>query len=147
MAGKLDPTVGQLCFRRNFQTVRNLQKGTTEMSSEGPKMVGGRYGLAGNGLKWPKNHKISGDPRWPPPPLRRPDPGASGGSWPGNLVGVIVRRWRTSLVGACPWWVAGDASHGPKPDGSQVVQNDPVRVHMFWRISLGFWSSRWVFWG
>ena len=46
VAGKLDPTVGQLCFRRNFQTVRNLQKGTTEMSSGGPKMVERSYGVA-----------------------------------------------------------------------------------------------------
>ena len=29
------------------------------MSSEGPKMVGGRYGLAVNDLKWPKNYKMS----------------------------------------------------------------------------------------
>ena len=46
VAGKLDPTVFQLYFCRIFQTVRNLQKGTMGMSSEGPKMVGGRYGLA-----------------------------------------------------------------------------------------------------
>ena len=63
VAGKLDPTVGQLCFRRIFQTVSNLQKRTTEMSSEGPKTMGGRYGLAWNGRKTPK----SGDPRWRPP--------------------------------------------------------------------------------
>ena len=54
------------------------------MSSEGPKMVGGRYGLAGNGLKWPEKWEISGDPRWPlpPPPLRKPDLGAFGGGSP-----------------------------------------------------------------
>ena len=55
-----------------------MQKGTTEMSSGGPKMVEMSYGVVGNGLKWPKNQEITGDPRWPPPPLRRPDPGASG---------------------------------------------------------------------
>ena len=60
------------------------------MSSEGPKMVEMRYGLAENGLKWPKNQERSGDPWWSPPPLRRPDPGASGGGWPGNFTGVIV---------------------------------------------------------
>ena len=48
------------------------------MSSKGPKMVERSYGVAGNGLKWPKNQEITGDPRWPPPPLRRPDPGGSG---------------------------------------------------------------------
>ena len=72
VAGKIDPTFGQLCFRRNFQTVRNLQKGTTEMSSKGPKMVERSYGLVENGLKWPENQEISGDPRWPLPPLRQP---------------------------------------------------------------------------
>ena len=46
VAGKLDPTVGRICFRRIFQTVMNLEKKTTEMSSEGPKMVGKRYGSA-----------------------------------------------------------------------------------------------------
>ena len=132
VAEKLDPTVGQLCFRRNFQTVRNLQKGATEMSSEGPKMVGGRYGLAGNGLKWPKNQEKSGDPRWPPPsPLRWPDPGASGGSWLGNFTGVIVRRSCFPLAGACCRWLAGDASFGPKLHGSQMGQNDPTRCSRF----------------
>ena len=71
MAEKLYPTVGQLCFCRIFQTVRNLQKGTTRMSSEGPKMVGGRYGSAWSGRKMQKN----GDPRWWPPP---PSPARSG---------------------------------------------------------------------
>ena len=82
VAGKLDPTVSQICFCRIFQTVMNLEKKTTEMSSEGPKIVEKSYGVAGNGLKWPKNKEITGDPRWPPPLLRRPDPGASGGGWP-----------------------------------------------------------------
>ena len=63
VAKKLDPTIGQLCFCRIFQTVRNLQKGTTGMSSEGPKMVGGRYGSAWSGRKMRKN----GDPQWQPP--------------------------------------------------------------------------------
>ena len=64
VAEKLDPKVGQLCFCHIFQTVRNLQKGITGMSSEGPKMVGGRYGSAWSGWKMQKN----GDPRWRPPP-------------------------------------------------------------------------------
>ena len=64
MAGKLDPTVGQTCFSDIFQTVRNLRKRTTGMSSEGPKMEGGRYGLAWNGRKTKK----TGDPAWRPPP-------------------------------------------------------------------------------
>ena len=60
VARKLDPTVDQICFHRIFQTVRNLQKDTTGMSSEGPKMVGERYGLAWNGRKIGN----SGDPPW-----------------------------------------------------------------------------------
>ena len=64
VAKKLDPTVGQIFFRRIFQTVRNLRKGTTGMSSEGPKMMGERYGLVWNGRKIGK----SGDPPWRLPP-------------------------------------------------------------------------------
>ena len=30
-------------------------------------------------MGWPKNLEITSDPRWPPPPLRQPDPGASDG--------------------------------------------------------------------
>ena len=47
MAEKLDPTVDQICFRRIFQTVRNLRKGTTRMSSEGLKMGEGGMGRLG----------------------------------------------------------------------------------------------------
>ena len=95
-------------------------------------MVGGRYGLAGNGLKWPENHKMSDDPRWSLPLLRRPDPGASG--WPRNLAGVIFRRWCTYLAGACCRWLANDASFGLKLHGSQMGQNDPTRCSRFWRV-------------
>ena len=59
-----DPTVGQTSFRCIFQTVRNLEKMTTGISSEGPKMGGGRHRSAWNGRKTAK----SGDPRWRPPP-------------------------------------------------------------------------------
>ena len=65
VAGKLDPIVNRICFCRIFQTVMNLEKRTTEMSAEGPKMVGERYGSAWNGRKMAK----SGDPRWRLPPL------------------------------------------------------------------------------
>ena len=41
----------------------NLEKKTTEMGSEGPKMVERSYGVDGNGLKWPKNQENTGDPR------------------------------------------------------------------------------------
>ena len=52
------------------------------MSSGGPKMVDMSYGVVENGQKMVGNHKFSGGSRWPPPPLRRPDPGASGGGSP-----------------------------------------------------------------
>ena len=55
VAGKLNPTVGKICFCRIFQTVMNLEKRTTEMSSEGPKMVEKELWV---GLKWPENTKI-----------------------------------------------------------------------------------------
>ena len=55
VAGKLDPTVGRICFCRIFQKVMNLEKRTTKMSSEGPKMVEKRNGSA---LKLPENTKI-----------------------------------------------------------------------------------------
>ena len=64
VAEKLDPTVDQICFRRIFQTVTNLLKGTMGMSSEGPKIGRGRYGSAWNGRKTSK----SGDPPWLSPP-------------------------------------------------------------------------------
>ena len=51
VAEKLDPTVCRICLCRIFQTVMNLEKRTTEMSSEGPKMVERCYGVAGNGQK------------------------------------------------------------------------------------------------
>ena len=41
--------------------------------------------------------------------LRRPDPGTSGGGWPGNFTGVVV--WSSSsLDGACTVVVAGIGS-------------------------------------
>ena len=95
VAEKLDPTVVQLCFCRIFQTVRNLQKGTTGMSSEGLKMVGGRYRLAWSGRKMQKN----GDPRWRPP---QPLPARSGSVrwrlagkfyWRGRLVVLLLPGW------------------------------------------------------
>ena len=52
------------------------------MSSGGLKMVERSYGVTKNGLNLPKNQENTGDPRWPPPPLRRLDPGASDGGWP-----------------------------------------------------------------
>ena len=47
VAGKLDQIVGQFCFCRIFQTVRNLQKRTMGMSSEGPK-------IGEEGMGWPE---------------------------------------------------------------------------------------------
>ena len=145
VAEKLDPIVDQLCFPRNFQTVRNLQKGTTEMSSEGQKLVGGRYGMAGNGLKWPENQEKPAVPRWRPPPLHRPDPGASGGGWPGNFTAGVVWMSPSSLSGACCRWPAGGASFGPNPHGSQMVKRPNLVFTIFESFSYGFGAQNGVF--
>ena len=101
VAEKLDPTFGQLCFCRIFQTLRNLQKGTTGMSSEGPKMVEGRYGSAWSGRKMQKNS----DPRWPPP---LPSPTRSRRVWRrfvvkfhgrDRLTLLLLPGWRVCKVG------------------------------------------------
>ena len=67
VAEKIDPTIGRTCFCRIFQTVRNLKKKTMGMSSESPKMGGGRYGSAWNGRKIAKsdNPKLRPRPRMP----------------------------------------------------------------------------------
>ena len=108
-------------------------------------MVERRYGwLAGNGLKWPENQERSGDPRWPLPLL---DPSASDYGWPENFICVIVRRWRSSLAGACCRLMAGDASFGPKLHDSQMGQNDPTRCSRFWRVFSRVLELKIMFWG
>ena len=66
--------------------------------------------------------------------LRRPDPGAFGGGWPGNFTCKIASLCSSSLAGACARVVAGDASHGQNPFGLQMGQNDPVRCSRFWGV-------------
>ena len=90
VARKLDPTVVQTSFCRIFQMVRNLQKRTTGMSSEGPKMGGGRYESAWNGRKIGK----SSDPPWPPPPHSQ----AQSGCVRRRLAGKFHRRGRLALL-------------------------------------------------
>ena len=51
VAGKPDLTFGRFRFRCNFQTMRNLQKGTMKMSSRGPKLVEMTFWVAENGRK------------------------------------------------------------------------------------------------
>ena len=85
------------------------------MSSEGPKMVEGRYGVTQGGG-------------------RRPDPAASCGGWPRNFTGKIASPCSSSLAGACARVVAGDGSHGQNPFGIQMGQNDPVRCSRFWGV-------------
>ena len=79
MAEKLDPIVGQLCFRRIFQTVRNLKKRTTGMSSEGLKMGGREVWVC---LKWPEKCRKPVTHHGGGRRVRRPDLGAFGGGWP-----------------------------------------------------------------
>ena len=145
VAGKLDPTIGQLCFRRNFQTVRNLQKGTTEMSSEGPKMVERSYG---GGLKWPEMAEKSRNARLPKVAAAAASPARSRRvRW--RLAVKFGRRDRLDVLLPPVRGVYSDSgrwcliwSNLPRLANGQ---NDPTRVHKFWRTSLGFWSSRWCF--
>ena len=132
VAEKLDPTVGRICFCHIFQTVMNLEKRTTEMSSEGPKMVGERYGSAWNGRKMTK----SDDPRWRLPPCS-------------TARSRRVRLWLAVkfhgdgrlvvalLLGcACTVLLAGIDSHGLNPIGLKMGQNDPIRgFRVFWIFS------------
>ena len=71
------------------------------MSSEGPKLGGGRYGSAWNGRKMKKTD----DPLWQPPPR---SPARSGSvqrwlamkfSWQGRLVVAILPGWRVHQGG------------------------------------------------
>ena len=55
VAEKLDPTIGQLCFCRIFQTVRNLQKKDHGNEFRGSKNGGKEVWV---GFRWPKNTKI-----------------------------------------------------------------------------------------
>ena len=120
VAGKLDPTVDQICFRRIFQTVRNLRKRTTRMSSEGPKMGEGRYGSAWNGRKIEK----SGDPMWRPPSRSSTRSGHVR-----LLVEVEVVWWWCSKLGsACIKGVAENVSH------------TSLESSGFREFFLGFWS-------
>ena len=107
VSGKLDPIVVQLCFRRIFQTVKNLPKGTTKMSSEGPKMVGGRYGRPGMAKKHQNPTTQSGRRCR----FRRLDPSASGCGWPGNFTDMVIWSSSSSLADACTVVVAGIGSH------------------------------------
>ena len=127
VAEKLDPTVAQLCFRRNFQTVRNLQKGTTEMSSEGPKMVERSYGVAGNGLKWLKNQENTDDPRWPSPPLRRPVRGWLAVKFHGRLRSDVLLPYLQCVYSNSGRWCLVWSNLPRLANG----QNDPTRVHKF----------------
>ena len=109
VAEKLDSTVGQLCFCRIFQTVRNLQKRDHENEFRGSKNGGKEVWV---GLKWMKNTKI-----------RRPKFVAVA-SFAGLIrarltaagreifTGVVVWSSSSSLAGACTVLVAGIGSHG-----------------------------------
>ena len=124
VARKRYPTVDQTSFRRIFQTVRDLRKRTTGMSSEGPKMGGGRYGSAWNGRKTKK----TGDPPWRPPP-RSP---ARFGCVQRRLAVKFCRQGRLAVLllpgrCVCARVMAGIVSHGQNPIGLKTGRNDPVR--------------------
>ena len=66
--------------------------------------------------------------------LRRPDPGGSGGGWPGNFTYKIASPCSSSLAGECARVVAGDASHGQNLFGLQMGQNDPILCSRIWGV-------------
>ena len=138
VAEKLDPTVGQLCFCRIFQTVRNLQKGTKGISSEGLKM-GGRYGLAWSGRKMQKK----GDPRWPPPPPSL----ARSGSVRRRFAVKFHCRDRLTLLLLHGWCVCkvGGRSRLPRLK-LELPENGSKRPSLVFTILvsffLGFWSPK-----
>ena len=109
VAGKLDPPVGQTCFRRIFQTVKNPKKRTTGMSLEGLKMGGGRYGLTWNGRKAAKSY----DPWWRPSP-RSP---ARYGRVRRRLAVKFLRQGRLALLLLPRWRVyqGGGRKRLPRP--------------------------------
>ena len=136
VVGKHDPTIGQTSFRRIFQTVRNLRKRTTEMSSEGPKMGGGRFGSAWNGRKIAK----SGDPRWRLPPC---SPARS--RRVRRRLAVKFQGQGRLVVTLLPGWLMcqeGGRKRLPrlKPDWPENGSKRPSSGSWSLGIFLGFWS-------
>ena len=147
VAGKPDLTFDRFRFRCNFQTVRNLQKGTTEMSSGGPKMVEMSYGVARKWLENGRKSQKSGDKTVQPPSgsparsrrVRRRLAVKFYGRHRPVVAHFMVRRVYSNNGRWClVWFNLPRRANG---------QNDPTRVHKFWRASLGFWSSQWCFGG
>ena len=109
------------------------------MSSEGPKMVGGRYGLAWNGRKTPK----SDDTRWPPPPPFagpiRALPAAAGREiLPVRSPHSAPPPWPARVQG---WWPVT-----PPTTKTRLVykwvKTTQFGVQGFGEFSLGLWSSK-----
>ena len=143
VAGKLDPTVGQLFFRRNFQTVRNLQKRDHGNEFKGSKNGGNELW---GGLKWPKMAKKSRNAWLPkvaaavasPTRSRRVRRRPTLKFHRHDRLDVLLPPVRLVYSDSGRWCLVW--SNLPRLANGQ---NDPTRVHKFWRTSLGFWSSRW----
>ena len=98
------------------------------------------------GLKLPEKLKFFGDPRWPPPPLGRPDPGESGGGWPRKLTGGIV--WMSPS--SCSVRVAGGWPVVPplvQTPTARKWSNDLTWCSRFWRVVPRVLELKRVFWG
>ena len=139
VAEKLNPTVDQTCFRRIFQTVRNLKKRTTGMSSEGLKMGGGRYGSTWNDRKMKK----IGDPPWWPP-QRSP---ARSRLVRRRLAMKFCRQGRLSVLLLHGWRVCKGGGRNclprPKPDWPKNGSKRPSSGStVFGEFFLEFWSSK-----
>ena len=55
-------------------------------------------------------------------------------TWPEGSSGGGAPPWTVHVAGGGGGGVAGDASHGPKPNGSQMGQNDPIRCSQYWGV-------------
>ena len=114
------------------------------MSSEGPKMVGGRYGLAENGLKVKKIPVTHGGCRRRfAGPIRALPTAVGRETLPARSSGGRASPWPTRVAGGWPVMpplVQNSTAH-------KWVKTTQLGVQDFGEFFLGFWSSRWCFGG
>ena len=109
-------------------------------------MVGGSYGLAGNGLKWPKNQEKPDVPRWPPPSLAGPIQARPA---------AVGRETSRSASSGCPPPPCSARVAGGRPVVPPLVQtptarkwsNGPTWCSRFWRVFPRVLELKRVFWG
>ena len=130
VAGKPDLTFDRFRFRCNFQMVLNLQKRTTEMSSRGPKMVEMSYGVAGNGRKSQKSGDKTVQPPSGSPARSRRIRRRLAVKFYGRHRPVLAHLMVWRVYSNSGWWCLVWFNLPRRTNG----QNDPTRVHKFWRV-------------